>query len=216
MTRHKDWHYKMLLHGHYNKRCKLEVPKDHPLRPYVLTGTGLKNRAHPIAIAIAHEQLQRLQAFLSVKSSVAAYVRSELRPIPFLRSVDIAQDMRSAWYVMAWLFVKDATPKSLTRNHYVQEVFDAGFKEVDIPSSTKPLLREALYNTPWKVLPHLYSPYTFPSDSQEGSFPGAVSFSESMFKIPVWGHEDDWPTVRHNVAIMKEVAERHLPLRSRL
>jgi len=57
--------------GHYNKRCKQEIPENHPLRKYAVTGMGLKYRAHPIAIVIAYELLKNIKNILSVRSSFA-------------------------------------------------------------------------------------------------------------------------------------------------
>jgi perosamine synthetase len=45
--------YRVLLHGHYNKRCRNEIPASHYhylyLYPYAVTGMGLKFRIHPLA-----------------------------------------------------------------------------------------------------------------------------------------------------------------------
>lgn len=43
LTKHADFHYRQLIFGHYNKRCKLEIPSDHHLQQFSLTGAGLKN-----------------------------------------------------------------------------------------------------------------------------------------------------------------------------
>jgi len=41
----------------HNKRCKAEIPPTHPLAAYSLTGAGLKNRTHPLATAVALNQV---------------------------------------------------------------------------------------------------------------------------------------------------------------
>jgi hypothetical protein len=28
-TGHADWHHRQLIRGHYNKRCKIELPLNH-------------------------------------------------------------------------------------------------------------------------------------------------------------------------------------------
>ena len=53
VTQHKEAYYRQLINGHYNKRCTTEIPKDHPIRAFVLTGSGLKNRTHSLAVAVA-------------------------------------------------------------------------------------------------------------------------------------------------------------------
>jgi dTDP-4-amino-4,6-dideoxygalactose transaminase len=56
LTDDGEIHTRALLLGQYNKRCKQEIPRDHPLYQYALTGFGLKLRAHPLAIAMADQQ----------------------------------------------------------------------------------------------------------------------------------------------------------------
>ncbi|KAL9046526.1 MAG: hypothetical protein Q9214_000659 [Letrouitia sp. 1 TL-2023] len=84
LTKHADFHYRQLILGHYNKRCKLEIPTDHDLHQYALTGAGLKNRAHPLAIAIALVQLRQLSDFHAWKTRYATQMTLRLASIPFL------------------------------------------------------------------------------------------------------------------------------------
>ncbi|WP_277039584.1 DegT/DnrJ/EryC1/StrS family aminotransferase [Actinacidiphila oryziradicis] len=58
-----ELYYRVLLHGQYNKRCRNEIPADHRLAPYAVTGMGLKLRIHPLAAALAHTQLPRLEGY---------------------------------------------------------------------------------------------------------------------------------------------------------
>ncbi|MFC5905050.1 Gfo/Idh/MocA family protein [Streptomyces zhihengii] len=48
-----ELYYRVLLHGQYSKRCRREIPADHELAPYAVTGMGLKLRIHPRAAALA-------------------------------------------------------------------------------------------------------------------------------------------------------------------
>ena len=52
LTKHADLYYRQLIWGHYNKRCKAEIPSDHPVSSFSLTGAGAKNCAYPLAIAL--------------------------------------------------------------------------------------------------------------------------------------------------------------------
>jgi dTDP-4-amino-4,6-dideoxygalactose transaminase len=56
--------YRVLLYGHYNKRCRNEIPASHDLYPYAVHGMGLKFRIHPLAATIARGQLTRLDEYL--------------------------------------------------------------------------------------------------------------------------------------------------------
>ena len=57
LTDDDELYHRALLHGNYNKRCRTEIPVRHPLYRYATTGMGLKFHIHPLAAAIALEQL---------------------------------------------------------------------------------------------------------------------------------------------------------------
>ena len=78
LTKHADFHYRQLVWGHYNKRCKIKIPTAHSLEDYELTGAGLKNRAHPVANAIALNQLRKVLEFQTVKSHFASRIAEQV------------------------------------------------------------------------------------------------------------------------------------------
>lgn len=82
LTNDDELYHRALLHGHYNKRCRTEIPADHPLHRYATTGMGLKFRIHPLAAAIALDQLGRLDEYLSGRATIAEYMAGELRAMP--------------------------------------------------------------------------------------------------------------------------------------
>ena len=96
LTKHADLHVRQLLWGHYNKRCKVEIPVDHPLRSYSLTEAGLKSRAHPLAIAIALKQLRKLGEFHKYKLHYAQQLAKGLESIKFFRGPHI-------WLQFRWI-----------------------------------------------------------------------------------------------------------------
>ena len=206
LTPHPEMYYRQLLHGHYNKRCKSEIPTDHPLRAFALTGTGLKNRAHPLAVSIALTQLAQLPTIASWKSKYAAYIVDALKPFPFLRAPVTEAGVRPAWYALIIRFDPDAAPHGLTRERYVEEVMSRGMKDIDIPGSTKPIYDEPLYVRPWDVLPHLYPVDSIQFQTGKKDFSGAAAFHAAAIKLPVWTHEDDFNTVKECSRIMTEVA----------
>ncbi|PPQ76202.1 hypothetical protein CVT26_009099 [Gymnopilus dilepis] len=207
LTRHADMHYRQLIIGHYNKRCKQEIPADHPLRPFVLTGGGLKNRAHPLAVSIALNQLRLLPSVLHHKNIFALYIIDYLRDVPFLIPPAISQGALPSWYALVFQFDHERAPSNLTREKYVTALKAKGLQDIDIPGSTKPLNDEALYIQPWKVLPHLYNEAEYSSHCASArEFHNAKMFYSSAIKLPVWGFEDDWGTVRIYAETMKQVA----------
>jgi dTDP-4-amino-4,6-dideoxygalactose transaminase len=65
LTNDENVFYRALLLGHYNKRCKQEIPNEHELYSLAVTGMGLKFRIHPVAAAIAEEQFQNFFNFFN-------------------------------------------------------------------------------------------------------------------------------------------------------
>lgn len=206
LTVHPEMFYRQLLHGYYNKRCKAEIPKGHPLQDFATTGAGLKNRAHPLAITIAHDQLQKLPAIIDGKSKCAAHFIETLRSVPFLKPPVVGESVQPAWYAMTFQWDSASAPPGVTRDRFVEEVKARGVSNLDIPNSTRPLYDEALYRHPWKILPHVYAQNAFVADWKATDFPGANAFHSSVIKLSVWAYEDDWDTVKACAQIMLEVA----------
>lgn len=148
LTKHADFHYRMLIFGHYNKRCKLEILPDHHLRPFALTGTGLKNRAHPLAIPIALNQLRQLTDFHFWKTKFAKQMVQQLGHIPFVKfpAVSGEEGIKPAWYAFTMRFKASQAPSGLTR----EELHAKGLVDVDIPRSTGLLHQEPLLTIPKK------------------------------------------------------------------
>lgn len=53
-------YYRSVLFGHYNRRSREDIPYDHELAKFAVTGMGLKLRIHPLAAAIAEVPLDYL------------------------------------------------------------------------------------------------------------------------------------------------------------
>ena len=78
LTDDDETYYRALLHGQYNKRCRNEIPRTHPLYRYAVTGTGLKHRIHPLAASLARDQLAHLDTYLDGRTRVARYLCDQL------------------------------------------------------------------------------------------------------------------------------------------
>jgi dTDP-4-amino-4,6-dideoxygalactose transaminase/predicted dehydrogenase len=210
VTKHSEWHYRQLLLGHYNKRCMIEIPTEHPLRKFAMTGAGLKNRAHPLAIALALDQLTRVPQFLESKRRFADRVTSALQDIEFLAMPQYSEFKdKPAWYAFVMNFVASSAPSGCSRDNFVLELRRRGLSEVDIPRSTKPLQHEPLFVEPWEILPNYYSRHTYPGQSHRGGcrFPQAESFYDSAIKIPMWCFREEAVIIERYIQIFLEVAE---------
>ena len=213
LTKHADFHYRQLIWGHYNKRCKSEIPQGHFLRDFALTGTGLKTRAHPLAIAIARNQLRKLKEFQRIKNTFADRLSDELVGIPFLEPVQShalrKAGIQHAWYAFTFRFKKDRAPSGLTRSIFVQELLDRGLKDIDIPNSIRLLHGEPLYTRPKEILPHVAFPAP-PEDWKVSShkYCGAKAFHDEVVKLPVWAIEDEAVIVNFYVDNIQAVARR--------
>ncbi|KAJ8070695.1 hypothetical protein OCU04_001066 [Sclerotinia nivalis] len=212
LTKHAEFYYRQLLWGHYNKRCKAEIPDNHPLRSFALTGAGAKNRIHPLAVAIAFSQLQNLSSIHQFKTLYAFQMISRLAKIPFLKVPNIntlsGAQLEPAWYALVVHFYMSQAPRRLTRESYVYELHKHGLCEIDIPKSTGLLYREPLYTSPHKLFPHLYQDGITQGLGRNDQFPTAQAFYDNAIKLPVWSSRSDQTVVDYYVDIMCAVAEK--------
>ena len=210
LTKNAELYYRQLIWGHYNKRCKAEIPSDHPLSSFSLTGAGAKNRAHPLAIALAFTQLERLDSMLQFKTLYASQMASRLASIPFLHAPSMVMlgesRMEPAWYALVFRFIGSRAPNGLSRESFVCKLQERGLCEVDIPKSTGLLYQEPLYTTPHKLFPHLYPHDNSLAFGRNVDFPAAQAFYNEAIKLPVWTSRSDQAVVNHYLDVICDVA----------
>ncbi|KAK2589777.1 hypothetical protein QQS21_012548 [Conoideocrella luteorostrata] len=211
LTKHADFHHRQLIWGHYNKRCKIEIPRDHELFPYCLTGAGLKNRSHPLAVAIALNMLRNLGVIHQCKMRFAAQMRAGLNHIPWLKMpppVHLQHEYREpAWYAFVMRFDAIKAPKGLTREIFVQQLVQEGLLDVDIPKSTGLLHGEALFNEPEIIFPYLY-PGGLSRQSRKKQYPTAQKFYNEAIKLPVHATPAGKAATEYHVRAINKVAQR--------
>lgn len=209
-TNNKGFYYKALLLGHYNKRCKMEIPKNHSLHKYAITGMGLKYRAHPLAIAIAYEMLKNLDKHLKTKRIFARKIIKAVKDLPgvSLPPVFFDSQIKPAWYG----FVFQYNPKTV-QNLSIEKFFNAlqreGLLEADRPGSTSPLNFLPLFQNPCSLFP-VYKKYPF--SYKAGDFPAAEKFYQNAIKLPVWAFKKDVQTVNSYISGIKKVANNYSDL----
>ncbi len=190
VTNNDEIFYCALLQGSYNKLCKEEIPRDHPLSKFALTGFGLKLRAHPLAIAMANEQMSHLDSLINA-----------LKDIQFLKMPSFNGRI-SSWYG----FVMQYQPELaswLSRERFVSALHSEGLVEVDIPGSTGLLSDLPLFTDSSGGITR----FTYPEGKNLQSYPNAERFYNNAIKLPVWAFEDESKWVDLYIEGFLKVAE---------
>jgi len=203
LTRHKDVFDMALLNGHYNKRCFKELSPTFDLRSFAGTGVGFKHRSHPLANAIALQQVDHLGSFLSVKRTVAGMITQCLADIPFLEVPTLRLDVQPAWYAYVARYKGNLAPGHVNRDSFFKALVKAGVTIIDIPRSTGLVAREPLFSRPSALLPHLYD------DNQvyeHGSFPVASCFYDEALKFDVCAIDTQISFMANQLALVSKVA----------
>lgn len=174
-----ELHYRSLLFGQYNKRCLQEIPEDHPLRTYAVTGMGLKLRAHPFAIAMANQQFKQLPTWHAAMNRNAALLTELLADTEGLLLPRL-QHMgdEPSWYAYTFRVTQ---PLSISTKQFCEELNKAGLEDADMPGSTRPLNLLPLFQDPSPIFPM----YTGKVGYRPGDFPVAEQFFASAIKVPI-------------------------------
>ena len=207
LTDDDETYYRVLLFGQYNKRCRNEIPHDFPLYPYATTGAGLKLRIHPLAAAIALDQLGHLEDYLQARASVAARICDELGALPGLRVPTLPADTRASWYGLPLYYQPDELG-GLPIQRFHRALLAEGAREVDRPGSTCPINLFPLFDTPTSLLPG------YPEDLhyRPGDFPRAEALHAGTLKLPVWHDRADEPLVDAYLHAFQKVITHHARL----
>ena len=187
LTDNEEVFYRALMLGHFNKRCRQEIPQEHPLYQFAITGMGMKLRAHPLAAAIAVEQFSHLDVWIANKCKNVAILTETLAGIPGLELPRVANDSVPSWYAYNLRFTSEMTERhSVAFLH--ERLIAAGCTEIDRASSTRPLHLLPLFQNPAVLFPNYgangvsYKP---------GDFPVSEALYETTLKLPVWCMDGD-------------------------
>jgi perosamine synthetase len=209
LTNDDEVFYRVLLHGQYNKRCKNEIPAGHPMHHYATTGQGLKFRIHPLAAAVALDQLGHLDEYLAGRARIAAYLCEQLGQLPGIAVPAVPEGNRPAWYGLPLTYVPDELG-GLPVERFYEALQAEGCPEVDRPGSTCPLNQLPLFRHPEPLFPH-YA-HTMRVAYRGGQFPVAEQVHRHTLKLPVWHREEDLPLVDTYVATFRKVIDNHRDL----
>jgi perosamine synthetase len=197
LTRDDDLFCRALALGHYGRRCLQEIPADHPLHRYGVTGLGLKLRIHPLAAAIAEQQLDTIPAVLAGRRRCARILRGELGAIPGIELPPVPEAAEPSWYGLVFHLSRELCDRGKG-----DEVFAAlaaeGCAALDRPKITAPVHRLPLFREPGGVFPGYAAP-------PERVFPAADDFYARAFKLPVWHRAEDDALVEQYLAAIRKV-----------
>jgi perosamine synthetase len=180
LTDNDTLHYRALLLGHYNKRCLQEIPKNHELWKFAVTGMGLKLRAHPLAIAIANQQFSQLETVLQKKRAIA---RKMIEGYSEINGVDpplLNLRVEPAWYAFILQYNSEVLD-GLKIDEFYKALIMEGCIDLDRPKSTCPLNLHALFQQPSVLFPVYKSKFKY----EIGDFPEAENFYRNALKLPV-------------------------------
>jgi dTDP-4-amino-4,6-dideoxygalactose transaminase len=207
LTDSPEIYYRSLLLGHYNKRCLQEIPSTHPLYKYGVTGMGLKLRAHPLAIAMANEQLTHLNDWLKKRNVFAKKLIKAASDYPGLTPPFIESDTTPSWYALVWQYKPEHFDGLVLKDFY--EALQAeGLVEFDLPRSTAPLNLLPLFQNPENFFPG----YRGQMKYRVGQFPVAEKFYNQAIKLPVWHREIDSKMVDLYSIGLKKVLDNYYEL----
>lgn len=207
LTDDSEVYYRALLHCQYNKRCRDELPSDYWLARYAVTGRGLKHRIHPLAAAIAREQLGHLDEYLLGRERIAAYLCEQLDDLPGIVAPRLGADVRLSWYALI-LRHRSEELGGLPVEWFYQALRAEGCHEVDRPGSTCPLNLLPLFQDPGPLFPQLQGKFAY----ARGDFPRAEAIYGSTLKLPVWHREEDMPLVDRYIEAFRKVIDNHRDL----
>jgi dTDP-4-amino-4,6-dideoxygalactose transaminase len=208
LTNDDDTYYRVLTFAHYNKRCRSEIPEGHPLAQYAVTGSGLKLRIHPLAAALAFDQLQRLDGYLTGRAEIARYLTEHLAQVPGLDVTPVPEGVVHSWYGLTLTYRPDELG-GLPIERFHQALLAEGANEFDRPGSTSPLHELPLYQRPDLLFPgHPQHHNQYPP----GAFPVAENAYRHTIKLPVWHREQDLALAEQYVRAAGKVSDHHKEL----
>ncbi|MFA5791473.1 MAG: DegT/DnrJ/EryC1/StrS family aminotransferase [Candidatus Paceibacterota bacterium] len=201
VTDNKEFYYKALLLGHYNKRCLQEIPKDHKLAKFAVSGMGLKYRSHPLAISLAYEGLKKLSKYQKFRNKYAKQIIKNFSKNKILSPIIPLKGIKSSWYSLIFKYNSEKA-NNLPIERFYEVIKAEGLIEFDRPMSTMPLNYLPLFQEPWILFPG-YKNYRF--SYKIGDFPKAEYFYKNIFKIPVWATSVDKNVVMKYIEGIKKV-----------
>lgn len=207
LTDNEEIYYRALLFGHYNKRCKQEIPHGHPLAKFSITGMGLKLRIHPLAAAMAREQFNHLDEWINQKREYVKVMTDRLSKLPGIHSPKQYNSSQPSWYAYVFQYHEEELD-GLPVEKFFTALQAEGCLDIDRPGSTCPLNLLPLFQDPSQLFPA----YAGKIKYGKGEFPVAESFFQKAIKLPVWCFSIDREIVNGYLEAIEKVVKHHKDL----
>ncbi len=198
-TNDKEIYEKAVLAGHANNK-RLNDVNSKELLPFSITGTGLNLRMHPYSARVIFEQFENLDQQLKDRRAIANYMISEINKIPGLSTPRIPENSEASWYAFPVIFNEDTL--GVTKEKFVEAVVAEGATGADIPGSTCPLTEFPAFR---KGAIDIENNDSISDIYTLDMFPGAKSFQEKMFKLPMWYGDEAMDYANAYILALKKV-----------
>lgn len=185
LTNDPELYYRGVALGHFNARCKQEIPDGHQLKEFAVTGMGLKLRIHAVAAAIVEQQLDVIEECIAGRDRVAHRMANALGKLPGVVPILPGSGSTSSWYSLV-LRLTDDVLSEVTIERIHAALMAEGAAEVQRPSDSFLLPLLPLFQRPGTLFP-VYRDMKMPA----GEYPSATSFHNSVLRLPVWHRAED-------------------------
>lgn len=202
VTNNSEMYYRANLHGQYNKRCRQEIPENHALYRFAVTGMGLKTRSHPLAIAFANVQLSKHEEYQRMRNRCAEEYKKLFSEYDFVESL-ATDGSEPSWY--GFVIKYKNGPAKIDREEFVRLLHTEGLTEVDIPGSTGPNHELPLFQEPYVLFPQFYAEGEH--FNTQDNFPGVAAFHGDIIKLPTWTQEEHKEVLDYYLAGLRKVMD---------
>lgn len=195
MYQSREYFERAAAFGHYEDPIKF--PETSPVRAYVGTGFGQKYRMHPMAAALARQQLKTLDKTNAIVAKNVRAMNDRLTQLPGISEPRCRDDQQRAYYYANLLFI-DYKQAGITRDALVKalkaEGVNASFWDypqqhtLTIYSEAKwwhhpPAIPESMPGNEYVNANHIFMPLVY------GDAPELIDQYAKAFE-KVWAHRD--------------------------
>jgi len=175
MYQTREYYERAAAFGHYEDPIKF--PKDSPIRAYEGTGFGQKYRMHPLAAALARQQLKAIDRYNDLVRKQVRQLNDRILQLPGLAEPRVRSDQKRVYYHASMLLF-DETKAGFSRGALVKALSAEGVRASvwDYPEQhRKKIYSEAKW---WHHAPEIPS-----------VLPGTEQVNRTHFFVPLF-YED--------------------------